>query len=114
MLFGYLPITNRLPVCVTLEESKSLPMVKAMHLMKWTDRQFHFGCSNDFIPFLLERLSATAPRIEELICYSKDPDLSYNPSGKWSVKEQIGHLIDLEELHSGRLTDFQNRLETLR
>src|ERR1043165_1851302 len=89
-------------------------MAKAIHLMKWTDRPFHFGYSNDFIPFLVERLLATPPRVEELICYSNDPDLSSKRAGKWSIKEQIGHLIDLEELHSGRLDDFQNRVDTLR
>src|SRR5205814_10672581 len=32
----------------------------------------------------------------------------------WSIQEHVGHLIDLEELHEGRLEDYARRLDTLR
>jgi hypothetical protein len=34
--------------------------------------------------------------------------------GNWSIKENIGHLNDLEELHSGRIDDFIEGKEKLR
>jgi uncharacterized damage-inducible protein DinB len=85
-----------------------------LQLQKWTERQFTFGYSPAFIPFLVERLSATAPRIAELIGGASEDELSYKSSGKWSVKEHIGHLTDLEELHEGRLVDFSLQLDVLR
>ena len=33
---------------------------------------------------------------------------------KWSVKQQIGHLYDLEELWYGRILDFLDKKDTLR
>jgi hypothetical protein len=48
--------------------------------------------------FLLERLSAAAPRMDELTARATDEALSYRPGGKWSVKEHIGHLADLEAI----------------
>lgn len=43
-----------------------------------------------------------------------DEQLSFQPGGKWSIKEHIGHLSDLEELHEGRIDDFIARKEVLR
>lgn len=36
------------------------------------------------------------------------------PGGKWSIKEEIGHLGDIEPLWSGRIDDFINGLQELR
>lgn len=44
----------------------------------------------------------------------KEEILNLKPDGKWSIKEHIGHLSDLEELHEGRIDDFINRTEMLR
>jgi uncharacterized damage-inducible protein DinB len=35
-------------------------------------------------------------------------------NGAWSIKEHIGHLADLEELHTGRVDDFEAGLDVLR
>ncbi len=40
--------------------------------------------------------------------------LTHKPHGKWSILEHIGHLIDLEEVHEGRIDDFRRRLPVLR
>jgi len=80
----------------------------------WIDRQFSLGYSPGCIPFLIERLSTTAPRILDQISRSSEAEAEFKPGGKWSVKEHIGHLTDLEELHEGRLSDFQQRLAVLR
>jgi uncharacterized damage-inducible protein DinB len=44
-----------------------------------------------------------------------DPAILTTRAGEeWSVQEHAGHLLDLEELHIGRLDDFAEGRETLR
>lgn len=40
--------------------------------------------------------------------------LTYQPQAKWSIQQHIGHLIDLEELHIGRLEDYKSGATILR
>jgi len=64
---------------------------------------------NGVLPAIIERLAGTPARVEELTSGLDDQLLSIKPDGKWSIKEEIGHLSDLEPLWSGRLDDFINR-----
>ena len=91
-----------------------IPMTRKFQSPRWTDRIFQFGYTNDYIPFFLERLSCTAPGIAELTGPFAEELLRYQPGGRWSVKQHIGHLDDLEILHTGRLEDFQNQSQVLR
>lgn len=85
-----------------------------MQRTKWTERKFNFDCPEGWMFNILERLRGTHPRIAE-ICKNLDRDqLTARLHGKWSIQEQIGHLLDLEELHEGRIDDFLARKETLR
>ncbi|HEY6162661.1 MAG TPA: DinB family protein [Bacteroidia bacterium] len=72
----------------------------------WLERKFNFDFPVTHFTFILERLRGTAPRIEELIKGKDEHFLSRKVGGKWSIKEHIGHLMDLEELHEGRIDDF--------
>ena len=85
-----------------------------MNMVKWTDRKWNFGYTPEYVPLLIERLNCTAPRIEELVKNVPETALSKRNGEHWSVKEHIGHLIDLEELHSGRIDDFKNGAAVLR
>jgi hypothetical protein len=85
-----------------------------MKHIKWTERKFIFGYSADYLNLFIERLKCTAPRIEELTKNISEEKCSFMPDGKWSIKQHIGHLTDLEELHDGRLNDFRAKLEILR
>jgi hypothetical protein len=38
-----------------------------MEQLKWTERKFDFGFRKEYLPFMLERIKSTAPRIEELM-----------------------------------------------
>ena len=80
----------------------------------WLERKFNFDFPVTHFAFILERLRGTAPRIAELIREKDEQFLSRKPGGKWSVKEHIGHLIDLEELHEGRIDDFMAGKKELR
>jgi hypothetical protein len=85
-----------------------------MQRTKWTERTFTFDMPEGWLPNILERLRGTPARINELTVLLSDEDASHTPRGKWSIKEHVGHLSDLEELHEGRIDDFLARKDTLR
>lgn len=85
-----------------------------MELLKWTSRTFHFGFDEAYLPFMLERLLATVPRINEMIYGIAEDKLAERTDEGWSVKQHIGHLIDLEELHEARVLQFAAGLPELR
>jgi uncharacterized damage-inducible protein DinB len=66
-------------------------------------------------PCVVERLRGTPARLEELTrALSREALTAKNVAGSWSVQEQVGHLIDLDELHEGRLEDYALHHSTLR
>lgn len=81
---------------------------------KWPDRIFRFDFPVTRMPYLLERLRGTAARIEEKVRGVPAEDLKRRIGQTWSAQENIGHLVDLEELHLGRLDDYANGETTLR
>ena len=80
----------------------------------WTERTFNFNFHPRLFPNILERLRGTPPRALEIVNEMNDERLSFKKDGKWSAKEHIGHLHDLEELHYGRIDDFLNHEPILR
>ena len=81
---------------------------------KWVERKFEFSLSQDKYSSILNKLSETPDKIEELV-FSLSPEvLKRKISDKWSIQEHIGHIIDLEELHNGRIDDFIKGNEKLR
>ena len=64
-------------------------------------------------PPLLERLSGTPVRAKELVTGLSDKTLVTRVNDKWSVKEQFGHLADLERRDDRRLSEFLNHAEVL-
>src|SRR5258706_1949218 len=80
---------------------------------KWVDRNFNFDFPLGYFPVIFERLKGTPTRIDEMVKNINEKLLEEKLNNGWSVKEHIGHLIDLEELHAGRIEDFANGLKTL-
>lgn len=80
----------------------------------WFDRKFDFNFPVGLFPVIIERLKGAVPRIEHILKTSADKNLTIKPDAVWSVKEQIGHLYDLEELWYGRIEDFLSSQHTLR
>ncbi len=73
---------------------------------KWFERKFTFDVPMQLFPEMVERLRGTPVRIEE-----KTKDLSLEiltrrDNGTWSIQENVGHLLDLESLHTTRLQEF--------
>jgi DinB superfamily len=81
--------------------------------LNWVDRKFVFNFPVEIFPSMLERFRGTPARLEETTKNLPEEILTFKPEGKWSIKEQVGHLIVLEELNTKRLDDFLNRKEIL-
>src|SRR5262245_52315589 len=73
---------------------------------KWFERTFRFDLPATRFPAVLERLRGAPARIEEKVRGASAEALRKRDGEAWSAQENIGHLIDLEDLHLGRLDDF--------
>jgi uncharacterized damage-inducible protein DinB len=85
-----------------------------MQKTEWFKRKFPAIEDNGILPSIIERLRGTPARVEELTGRLSPELLTLKVKEKWSVKEEIGHLSDLEPLWSGRLDDLINGLPELR
>ena len=72
----------------------------------WTDRHFTFNLPEELFPVVIERLRGTPARIEDKVRALLATILTRRQGEAWSIQEHIGHLLDLDELHAGRLDDF--------
>ena|SRR5690349_15166540 len=74
--------------------------------LRWTDRRFTFDLPEALFPVVIERLRGTPARIEDKVRALSPEILTRRDEDAWSLQEHIGHLLDLDELHAGRLDDF--------
>jgi hypothetical protein len=79
----------------------------------WLDREFVFSQPIGMFPIALERLRGTPARAKQLVSGVREDVLARRIHDKWSVKEHLGHLTDLEPLDDRRLDEFLNRAEVL-
>jgi quercetin dioxygenase-like cupin family protein len=82
--------------------------------MRWMDRTFQFTTQVELFPTVAERLRGTPARLEEKVRSLSPSVLTRRDGEAWSMQEHLGHLLDLDELHLGRLEDYQAGAETLR
>ena len=73
---------------------------------EWFERKFQFGISAGMLPFFIERLEGTIARLEKKVEGKPDRVLSYQPQGKWSIKQHIGHLAEVEEIAIQRIDEM--------
>jgi len=85
-----------------------------MKKTEWFKRKFPAIEDNGILPSIIERLTGTPARIEEIIGNGDPVLLMLKMDGRWSIKEEAGHLLDLEPLWSGRLDDLVNGAIELR
>lgn len=85
-----------------------------IEMTKWIERKFDFDYPVGVFPWIIERLRGTPSRIEEIIKGVADETLIRKPGNKWSIQENIGHLIMVEELHDGRIDDYLTNKDVLR
>jgi uncharacterized damage-inducible protein DinB len=79
----------------------------------WLDRQFTFDLPIGTFSPLLERLRGTPVRAKQLVTGLPEHMLTTRVNNNWSIKEHLGHLVDLEPLDDRRLSEFLNHAEVL-
>ena len=85
-----------------------------MRRTKWVERVFDFNLPVGVFPCVAERLRGTPARLEEMTRALPPRVLTARRGDAWSIQQHAGHLVDLDELHEGRLEDYARRLEVLR
>jgi hypothetical protein len=81
--------------------------------MKWFDRKFTFGSPVTMLPFYLERLDGTLARLESKTKDLTDEVLSQKVEGKWSIKQNIGHLAEVDEIANKRIDEMVNGISPM-
>jgi uncharacterized damage-inducible protein DinB len=81
--------------------------------MKWAERKFSFNIPPGWMPDTIERLRGIAPRLRDLVNSISEDQAQTRIDNKWSIKEHIGHLSDLEELWIRRVKDFTEKKPVL-
>ena len=82
--------------------------------IKWTERRFNFDFPTGLCRNVIERLRGTPARAEDLIRSIPPSRLSTRDGERWSIKEHLGHLIDVEYLFTQRLDDYDAGADVLR
>lgn len=77
-----------------------------MSRRRWFERQFELGLPLDAFPDIVERVRGTPARLEERVGQLPSPLLASRLDDQWSIQENVGHLLDLEPLWSGRVADL--------
>ena len=85
-----------------------------MQKTQWFNRKFPVIEDNGILPSIIERLAGTPARVEEITAHLEAALLTLKPNEKWTIKEEIGHMADLEPLWLGRLDDLVNGSSELR
>ena len=76
--------------------------------IKWAERKFDFNFPVDTYPQFVERLRNTLPILEEFISTLPAEILLIRDNNKWSIQENVGHLLSVESLILGRLDDYKS------
>src|SRR5215813_2986838 len=79
----------------------------------WIKRQFSFELPLGMYANVVERVRGTPARLEDLTRGLSHQMLTRRDGDEWSIQEQAGHLLDLEDLGMKRLDDFEAGRETL-
>ena len=84
-----------------------------MSISKWFERKFDFSFDAEQYSTIYQRLQQAPGTLAMLIQNRAEDILTYQPDGKWSVKEHIGHLSVLEPLWRTRIQDILDKKPTL-
>ena len=72
----------------------------------WFERHLEFGKPKEMLPYFLDRLEGTIARIEYKVKGVSEEILSALHNGKWSVKQNIGHLAEVDEINNRRIDEM--------
>ena len=77
-----------------------------MNEVPWFERKLSFGYPKELLPYFLERIEGTIIRIEKKVSKLDDATLSTKLNEKWSIKENIGHLAEVDEIANRRIGEM--------
>jgi len=77
-----------------------------MKKLEWFEREFKFGLPATMLPFYIERLQGAIARIESKVKGMSEEILSHKLDAKWSVKQNIGHLAEVDEIANKRIDEM--------
>jgi hypothetical protein len=77
-----------------------------MKRLEWFERKFVFGLPLEMMPFYLERLEGSVIRIQKKVEGVDDSQLSEKFNGKWSIKQNIGHLAEVDRVANQRIDEM--------
>ena len=81
--------------------------------LKWGARRFSFIFPVEVFPEMIERLRGTPARLEDRVRGIAAEALTRRDGERWSIQENAGHLLDIEELFSRRLDEYLAGAATL-
>jgi uncharacterized damage-inducible protein DinB len=82
-------------------------------VVPWLNRQFNFDFPAGLYPNVLARVRGTPPRLEDAVKELSREKLILKRDGKWSIQENVGHLLDVEDLFWRRLQEYVIGAESL-
>ena len=74
--------------------------------LPWFERNLKFGYAPEMLPFFIERLEGTIIRLEQKVKEVNNEMLSTRLNDKWSVKENMGHLAEVDEIANRRIDEM--------
>jgi hypothetical protein len=81
--------------------------------LPWFERNLKFGLPFEMLPFFLERLNGTIFRLEAKVSGVSDDVLSTRHDGKWSIKQNIGHLAEVDSIANKRIDEMTSGVEVM-
>ncbi|GHM98771.1 hypothetical protein WSM22_02610 [Cytophagales bacterium WSM2-2] len=81
--------------------------------LPWFERNLKFGHPKEMLPFFVERLEGTIVRIEQKVKGADEKVLSKKTDGKWSIKENIGHLAEVDQVALKRIDEMLSRVPVM-
>ena len=73
----------------------------------WIERIFVLHLPVSMAPNLIERLRGTPARLEDRLRELAAAALRRQPAERWSILQNVGHLVEVEALWLGRLDDLE-------
>jgi uncharacterized damage-inducible protein DinB len=78
----------------------------------WFERKFNFTFDAGLFPVIYHRLEGSIIRLHHMFEMASDAKAKIK-TNRWSAKEHLGHLYDMEELWWKRWEDFKNNREEM-
>jgi hypothetical protein len=77
-----------------------------MPRIPWAERKFNFNFPFELFSEMLERIRGTPARLDRLSELPADV-LTRRDGDRWSIQENVGHLLDLESLVKQRVDEYE-------